>query len=267
MENMPWINQFHKTPNRECFETDAVLRVSLGNFLFFTILSFLMIGVKKHKDPRDGLHHGGWMMKIFCWFILVILMFFVPNEIINFYEMISKFGSRLFLLVQVVLLLDFVHGWNDKWVGYDEQFWYIALFVVSLVCYLATFDFSRPLFHWFTPSGSLVVFINHYVLVVSIATHHVLVLVSSIRTFSVEFSNCNPFCFWFPLISGTKETPSVSRLHFNKSRNDTIRGRKPSMVMVPFAFSNLQKLFRYMFMLDTCMCRTQCYLDDALNQF
>ncbi|KAE8709832.1 60S ribosomal protein L13a-4-like [Hibiscus syriacus] len=211
MENMPWINQFHKTPNRECFETDAVLRVSL--------------------------------------------------------EMISKFGSRLFLLVQVVLLLDFVHGWNDKWVGYDEQFWYIALFVVSLVCYLATFDFSRPLFHWFTPSGSLVVFINHYVLVVSIATHHVLVLVSSIRTFSVEFSNCNPFCFWFPLISGTKETPSVSRLHFNKSRNDTIRGRKPSMVMVPFAFSNLQKLFRYMFMLDTCMCRTQCYLDDALNQF
>lgn len=38
-------------------------------------------------------------------------------------EATSKFGSGLFLLVQVVLLLDFVHGWNDKWVGYDEQFW------------------------------------------------------------------------------------------------------------------------------------------------
>ncbi|KAE8715075.1 hypothetical protein F3Y22_tig00110187pilonHSYRG00520 [Hibiscus syriacus] len=68
-------------------------------------------------------------------------------------ETISKFGSGLFLLVQVVLLLDFVHGWNDKWVAYDEQFWYIALFVVSLVCYLATFGFSGLLFHWFTPSG------------------------------------------------------------------------------------------------------------------
>jgi len=153
MEKLPWINHFHKTPNREWFETDAVLRVSLGNFLFFTILAVLMTGVKNQKDPRDSLHHGGWMMKIISWCLLVILMFFLPNEIISFYETMSKFGSGLFLLVQVMLLLDFVHGWNDKWVGYDEQFWYVALFVVSLVCYLGTFVFSGFLFHWFTPSG------------------------------------------------------------------------------------------------------------------
>ncbi|KAF2323053.1 hypothetical protein GH714_033039 [Hevea brasiliensis] len=63
MEKLPWINHFHKTPDREWFETDAVLRVSLGNFLFFTILAVLMVGVKNQKDPRDSLHHGGWMMK------------------------------------------------------------------------------------------------------------------------------------------------------------------------------------------------------------
>ncbi|KAM3701811.1 hypothetical protein ACJW31_05G203300 [Castanea mollissima] len=153
MEKLPWINHFHQTPNREWFETDAVLRVSLGNFLFFTILAVIMVGVKNQKDPRDSLHHGGWMMKVISWCILVILMFFLPNEIISFYESISKFGSGLFLLVQVVLLLDFVHGWNDKWVGFDEQFWYIALFVVSLVCYVGTFVFSGFLFYWFTPSG------------------------------------------------------------------------------------------------------------------
>lgn len=44
-------------------------------------------------------------------------------------ETISKFGSGLFLLVQVVLLLDFVHSWNDKWVGYDEQFWLVLSYV------------------------------------------------------------------------------------------------------------------------------------------
>ncbi|MCL7021403.1 hypothetical protein MKW94_005724 [Papaver nudicaule] len=125
MEKIPWINHFHQTPDREWFETDAVLRVSLGNFLFFTILAIIMVGVKDQKDPRDRLHH----------------------------ETISKFGSGLFLLVQVVLLLDFVHGWNDNWVKKDEQFWYIALFVVSLVCYVATFSFSGLLFHFFTPSG------------------------------------------------------------------------------------------------------------------
>ncbi|XP_057767747.1 uncharacterized protein LOC130988021 [Salvia miltiorrhiza] len=153
MEKIPWINHFHQTPDREWFETDAVLRVSLGNFLFFTILAIFMIGVKNQKDPRDNLHHGGWMMKIICWCILVILMFFLPNGIVSFYEATSKFGSGLFLLVQVVLLLDFVHGWNDKWVGYGEQFWFAALLVVSLVCYVATFLFSALLFYLFTPSG------------------------------------------------------------------------------------------------------------------
>ncbi|KAF5187913.1 Serine incorporator [Thalictrum thalictroides] len=153
LEKIPWINHFQHTPNREWFETDAVLRVSLGNFLFFTILALIMVGVKNQKDPRDRLHHGGWMMKIVCWCLIVILMFFLPNGIVSFYESMSKFGSGLFLLVQVVLLLDFVHAWNDQWVKKDEQFWYIALFVVSLVCYIATFCFSGVLFHFFTPSG------------------------------------------------------------------------------------------------------------------
>ncbi|KAF6137880.1 hypothetical protein GIB67_014009 [Kingdonia uniflora] len=153
MEKLPWINHFQQTPSREWFETDAVLRVSLGNFLFFTIFALIMIGVKNQKDPRDRLHHGGWWVKVVSWCLLVIFTFFLPNGVVSFYETISKFGSGMFLLVQVVLLLDFVHGWNDNWVKKDEQFWYIALFVVSLVCYVATFSFSGLLFHFFSPSG------------------------------------------------------------------------------------------------------------------
>jgi hypothetical protein len=84
------INHFHKTPDREWFETDAVLRVSLGNFLFFTILAVIMAGIKDQKDPRDKIHHGGWMAKVFCWVVIVFLMFFVPNGVVSFYgELVS----------------------------------------------------------------------------------------------------------------------------------------------------------------------------------
>lgn len=38
-------------------------------------------------------------------------------------ETLSKFGSGFFLLVQVVILLDFTHSWNDSWVEKDEQRW------------------------------------------------------------------------------------------------------------------------------------------------
>lgn len=48
-------------------------------------------------------------------------------------ETTSKFGSGLFLLVQVVLLLDFVHRWNDTWVGYGEQFWLVLAIIIFLL--------------------------------------------------------------------------------------------------------------------------------------
>jgi hypothetical protein len=64
---------------------NAVLRVSLGNFLFFAIFALTMIGVKDQNDRRDAWHHGGWIAKFAVWAVLVILMFFVPNVIITVY--------------------------------------------------------------------------------------------------------------------------------------------------------------------------------------
>lgn len=57
-----------------------------------------------------------------------ILHLIVDLELMSCFvaETISKFGSGLFLLVQVVLLLDFVHAWNENWVSKDEQFWCVC---------------------------------------------------------------------------------------------------------------------------------------------
>lgn len=154
LKKIPWINHFTHTPSTEWFQTDAVLRVSLGTFLFFAIFSLVMIRIKTQNDIRDGWHHGGWIVKMICWFVLVVLMFFLPNPVISVYETLSKFGSGFFLLIQVIMLLDFTHTWNDAWVAKDEQFWYVALLVVSLVCYIVTFAFSGLLFYWFNPSGN-----------------------------------------------------------------------------------------------------------------
>jgi hypothetical protein len=127
--------------------------VSFGNFLFFAIYALIMIGVKDQNDRRDSWHHGGWGLKMIVWFLLVVLMFFVPNVIVSLYGTLSKFGAGAFLLVQVVLLLDATHNWNDSWVEKDEKKWYIALLVISIVCYIATYTFSGILFIWFNPSG------------------------------------------------------------------------------------------------------------------
>ncbi|KAJ9700214.1 hypothetical protein PVL29_005844 [Vitis rotundifolia] len=153
LKKIPWISTSH-THSTEWYQQEAVLRVSLGNFLFFAIFALIMIGVKDQNDRRDSWHHGGWVAKMVIWVLLIILMFFVPNVVISIYGTLSKFGAGLFLLVQVIILLDFTHSWNDAWVEKDEQKWYIALLAVSIGCYLLAFTFSGILFIWFNPSGN-----------------------------------------------------------------------------------------------------------------
>ncbi|XP_048235246.1 probable serine incorporator isoform X2 [Ricinus communis] len=120
IEKLPWIKS-SVTHSKEWFQIQAVLRVSLGNFLFFAIFALIMIGVKDQNDRRDSWHHGGWIAKMVIWLLLLVLMFFMPNVVIAIYGIISKFGAGLFLLVQVIILLDFTHSWNDAWVEKDEQ--------------------------------------------------------------------------------------------------------------------------------------------------
>uniref|UniRef100_A0A2N9HC71 Serine incorporator n=1 Tax=Fagus sylvatica TaxID=28930 RepID=A0A2N9HC71_FAGSY len=152
MEKIPWISS-SDTHTKEWYQIQAVLRVSMGNFLFFAIFALIMIGVKDQNDRRDSWHHGGWIAKMVIWLLLVVLMFFLPNVVISIYGTLSKFGAGLFLLVQVIILLDFTHSWNDAWVEKDEQKWYIALLAVSIGCYIIAFAFSGILFIWFNPSG------------------------------------------------------------------------------------------------------------------
>ncbi|KAF9604704.1 hypothetical protein IFM89_009140 [Coptis chinensis] len=147
------INPSTHHPSKEWYQENAVFRVSLANFLFFGVLSLIMIGVKDQNDRRDSWHHGGWILKTVVWALLIILMFFLPNVVITIYEKISIFGSGLFLLVQVIMLLDFTYTWNDSWVEKDEQKWYAALLAVSVGCYIAAFTFSGLLFIWFNPAG------------------------------------------------------------------------------------------------------------------
>ncbi|KAL1543202.1 putative serine incorporator [Salvia divinorum] len=153
LKQFSWINTSDDLTD-QWFQIQGVLRVSMANFLFFGTLALIMIGVKDQNDRRDSWHHGGWIAKMVIWALLTILMFFVPNAVIDVYGVISKFGAGCFLLVQVLILLDATHSWNDSWVAKDEQKWYVALLAVSVACYLGAFTFTGILFIWFNPSGN-----------------------------------------------------------------------------------------------------------------
>src|SRR6266852_7213756 len=68
-------------------------------------------------------HAGGaswWGPKVFAWLVLVGISFFIPNGFFMFWgNYVSLFGATAFILIGLVLLVDFAHSWSetclDKW--------------------------------------------------------------------------------------------------------------------------------------------------------
>ncbi|GBG63476.1 hypothetical protein CBR_g38094 [Chara braunii] len=153
LEKIPWIDTMGLKPSKEWYGTQAVLRVTLGNFLFFLLFSILLCGVKDKREVRDGWQHGGWMLKFILWIAIIVIAFLVPNSAVHVYGHLARFGSGVFLLIQVVLLLDFMYTWNESWVSADDERWLYGLFGVSALSYILTGVLAGLLFYWFNPAG------------------------------------------------------------------------------------------------------------------
>lgn len=100
----------------------AVYRLCLIVTLFFTLMAILTIGVKSSKDPRAGIQNGFWGLKYLIIIGGMIGAFFIPKgtfgEVWMYFGMI---GGFLFILIQLILIIDFAHSWAEAWVGYYEE--------------------------------------------------------------------------------------------------------------------------------------------------
>uniref|UniRef100_A0A7N8XBW5 Serine incorporator 1 n=1 Tax=Mastacembelus armatus TaxID=205130 RepID=A0A7N8XBW5_9TELE len=119
----------------------AVYRVCFGMAMFFLLLSLLMIKVKSSQDPRAALHNGFWFFKFAAAAAITIGSFFIsegPFTTVWFY--VGMTGAFCFILIQLVLLIDFAHSWNESWVEKMEEgnsrCWYAALLSITTVNYL-----------------------------------------------------------------------------------------------------------------------------------
>lgn len=63
-------------------------------------------------------------------------------------------GGFLFIIIQLVLLIDFAHAWNETWVENAEQgnskCWYVLLLGSTAILYIASITGIALLFVFFT---------------------------------------------------------------------------------------------------------------------
>ncbi|XP_063590022.1 serine incorporator 1-like isoform X2 [Penaeus indicus] len=118
----------------------AVYRLCFAMSLFFFFMALIMIGVKSSKDPRAGIQNGFWAIKYLVLIGAIIGAFFIPHgqfgQVWMYFGMI---GGFLFILIQLVLIIDFAHSWAESWVDrYEEtesRGWYCALLSFTFLHY------------------------------------------------------------------------------------------------------------------------------------
>ncbi|XP_046840283.1 probable serine incorporator isoform X2 [Xenia sp. Carnegie-2017] len=94
----------------------AVYRVCFGMAAFFFLMTLMMINVQSSKDGRAKFQNGFWIVKILLYLGLITAAFFIPKgKFVQAWMYIGLFGGFIFILIQLILLIDFAYKWNQSW--------------------------------------------------------------------------------------------------------------------------------------------------------
>ncbi|CAF1414958.1 unnamed protein product [Rotaria magnacalcarata] len=135
--NIPSIPSMPSIPSIDCSKIVgflAVYRLSFGMTIFFFLLSLIMINVKTSRDFRAKIQNGFWAFKLLILIGFVIAAFFIPNDgFAHAFMIIGLIGGFMFILVQLLLSIDFVHSWNESWIervesGSKKHLWGLLFF-------------------------------------------------------------------------------------------------------------------------------------------
>lgn len=120
----------------------GVFRVMFGSTLFFTLMALLMIKVKSSQDGRSALQNGMWGPKLLLLTGIIVGAFFIDNSFFfGTWGYIGLIGAFFFIIIQMILLIDFAHAWADSWICKMEESrcYAFALIFATAVLYLTAF--------------------------------------------------------------------------------------------------------------------------------
>ncbi|KAK2997930.1 hypothetical protein RJ639_026562 [Escallonia herrerae] len=109
------------TEGHDCFRTMGVLRVSLGCFIFFFIMFLATCNTRKLFEARNSWHSGWWALKFVIWIISLTVSFFIPPDLIQLYGELARVGAGIFLILQLVSVIEFIAWWNSYWMPDDTK--------------------------------------------------------------------------------------------------------------------------------------------------
>ncbi|KAF8905016.1 serine incorporator/TMS membrane protein [Gymnopilus junonius] len=142
----------------KCYGVLAVHRICFALALLHFVLSALLIGVRDTKDKRAAIQNGWWGPKVLFWLVLVGVSFTIPNGFFMFWgNYVALIGATIFILLGLVLLVDFAHSWSEtcleNWENSSSNLWQWVLIGSTLSMYAFTITLTGLLYAYFAGSG------------------------------------------------------------------------------------------------------------------
>lgn len=126
---------------------------------FFGVFMLLMLGVRSSRDARSHIQNGFWFFKYLLLGLLIFGFFQIENENLATPMMwVGMLGAFVFILIQLVLIVDFAHGVAENWVSaYEEnesRWCFAGLIVFSIGCYVLSLVGIVLMYIFYTTGGS-----------------------------------------------------------------------------------------------------------------
>ncbi|XP_074066231.1 serine incorporator 3 [Macrotis lagotis] len=137
----------------------AIYRINFALAIFFFLFFLLMLKVKNSKDPRAAVHNGFWFFKIVAIVGLMVAAFYIPGgPFSTVWHGIGICGAALYIFIQLILLVDFAHSLNERWVNRMEEgnakCWYTVLLSFTSFFYILSFIGVVLLYVFYTKSDA-----------------------------------------------------------------------------------------------------------------
>jgi hypothetical protein len=121
----------------------AVYRIGFTLVCFFFLFMIIMLFVRDSNDPRAKIQNGFWFFKFLALFGIAIGAFYIPQNggFESVWMYFGMIGGFFFILVQLILLIDFVHSWNESWVEKyesDQKEYYYGLLIFTGIFFVST---------------------------------------------------------------------------------------------------------------------------------
>ncbi|GFP93484.1 serine incorporator 3 [Phtheirospermum japonicum] len=86
----------------------------------FTYAAFTC-NTRKSDKARNAWHSGWCAVKFVLLLILLVIPFFIPSDYIQLYGELARVGAGIFLILQLISVIEFITWWNNYWMFDDRK--------------------------------------------------------------------------------------------------------------------------------------------------